>query len=360
MDEKFRVKHAFEQRVKETIEARNLIPPKVNVVVGFSGGSDSTALLFALNELKEKLQIELFALHVNHLLREAADADEERARDFAHRLGVQFILYKKDIKELAKEVGLSVEETGRAYRYQVLDEAARGRAKGSEGDIAAKIATAHHADDQAETILMRILRGTGGAGLSGMAYSRQSEPHVFRTLLERSGHDKKNLQLLTDDKDRRPQIIRPLLDMTKAEIYEYCAACDLPFSEDETNKEADVFRNKIRLELIPYLKENYNENIMGSLSRLAKSAAADNDFLDDRAASQSGSLRNLQSMPDAIFYRYVVSKFAKIGLDRDIEMVHVEALRKMLRKNVGNKICEFPHGFSVELKNKRVLFKKPQ
>jgi tRNA(Ile)-lysidine synthase len=228
--------------------------------------------------------------------------------------------------EFARQTGLSTEEAGREYRYHVFDEAAK-KCEGSS----VRIVTAHHADDQAETILMRILRGTGGAGLSGIAYSRWSEEGVH--------------------------IIRPMLDLSKDEIYEYCKICDLHYSEDETNMQADVFRNKIRLELIPYLEKNYNENIRAALARLAKSAAADNDFLASYALSQSGDYESLQKMPDAIFYRFVVQKFAEIGLDRDIEMVHVEALRNVIRKNVGNKICEFPHGFVAEIKDKKVRFK---
>lgn len=279
-------------KVRDTIKDNELIQKGERVLLALSGGPDSLCLLHILNDLSGMLGFELSALHLNHMIRgSAADEDEAFLKEHCSALGVPLFAERADIPSLAAESGKSLEETGRDIRYRLLKE------KGFD-----KIAVAHNKNDQAETVLMRILRGTGVRGLAAMEYKREDG------------------------------IIRPLLDTERSEIEQYCRDKNLSPRMDKTNEETDYTRNRIRLELLPALKE-YNPNIIDSLCRLADSAR------DDEKSA---------------FAKVVVAAFDEAGLKEDIGAVHINSLYKAHKKNVGGKIIEFPHGYKAVIKNGRI------
>lgn len=213
----------FEKRILSFIRDNELIVKGDRIVTGFSGGADSVALLLALNNLKAILKAEVAAVHVNHGLRDAeADRDEAFCRELAGARGIEFKAVRVDVKGLVKDSGMSEEEAARVLRYEALNMA--GLEMFGEGF---KIAVAHHADDQAETILFNMLRGTGMRGMGGI-------------------------------RAKRGNIIRPMLRAEKQDILKWLNEKGQAFVTDSTNLENDHARNAIRNLVMPELKENVN------------------------------------------------------------------------------------------------------
>jgi len=204
-------------RVRQTLTERNLLPPEGGlVVVGYSGGADSTALLHILTQLQAELMIRVHAGHLHHGMRPEADQDVEICQTVCKAIGVPFHWERVDVPALARREGLTFEEAGRTTRYAFLERLA-------EALGAVAIATAHTRTDQIETILINLLRGTGPRGLCGMPY-------------------------------RRGRIIRPLLDVTREETHTYCQAHQLPTVFDSTNTDPHQLRYRIRSQLRPLLQ----------------------------------------------------------------------------------------------------------
>jgi len=233
----------FHQKILDTIRINNLIENGEGVIVGLSGGPDSVCLLHVLNSLSETLGIKLYALHVNHMLRGGeAEEDEHYASKLCNELDIPFKAVRVDVASMANELGLSLEEAGREARYRELFEAAR--AFGAD-----KIAVAHNRNDQAETVMMNIIRGSGTAGMAGMQY-------------------------------KRGVIIRPLLGICRTDIELYCREAGLSPRTDSSNLTGEFTRNKIRLGLFPYIKDNFGIDMVDPLCRLSAHAAQDNAFLE--------------------------------------------------------------------------------
>lgn len=219
-----------------------MVEPGDTIVVGVSGGPDSMALLHFLWNHKDLLKIEVIAAHVNHQLRELdGDQDEEFVADYCRGRQIPYRSIRVDVQSWAKEHGVSVEEAGREIRYKFYRSLLEDHRPG-------KIATGHHRDDQVETILMRILRGTGLRGLRGM------EPV------------------------RPDGIIRPFLAFSKEEILSYCREKEIPYRVDATNFEDLYHRNRIRLQLLPFLNQ-FNPAVDQALLRLAEQATETENFL---------------------------------------------------------------------------------
>lgn len=195
--------------------------PKMSVLTGLSGGADSVALLHFIKHLSIKKQFNVYACHIHHGLRAAADKDAAFAKKTAKELGVPFVLKKVNVKALAKKEDLSIEHAARKARYKVFEEAAK-KFK------CTKIALAHHLDDDIETILLNMLRGTKAKGLLGIPVKRPLG---------------------------KLEIIRPFLCISREEVLNYIKANNLSFIEDETNYEDVYTRNWIRLKLLPMLEE---------------------------------------------------------------------------------------------------------
>jgi tRNA(Ile)-lysidine synthase len=231
------------KKVRHFIEHYNMVEPGDKVVLGFSGGADSVALLHILKELQQTLQFQLYAAHINHGLRgQAAREDAEFAEDLCKKCGIPFFLKEVDVRSLAKELNQTEEEAGRVVRYgfffEVMD-----KIKGN------RIATAHHKNDQAETILHNIIRGTGMQGLTGIKPIRDGV------------------------------IIRPLLDVSRREIEDYLQQKQLPYRVDASNANSAYTRNRIRNQLLPVLMQGYNPDIVDSLSRMGDILREEDDFL---------------------------------------------------------------------------------
>ncbi len=222
------------------------------VVLAVSGGPDSLCLADATLAQAGALGLTVAIAHLDHGLRgEAGHADAEFTRAFASACGAPFYGEQADVAGLASATRASIEVAARRARYEFLARAARAFG-------ASLIALAHHADDQAETVLLRLIRGAGITGLRGM---QPLSPHPFAPGL---------------------YLIRPLLQVTRAEVLAYCAARQLQPRFDETNDTPDHTRNRIRHELLPLL-EQYNPGIRAVLARLADTAAADAEIVEHAA-----------------------------------------------------------------------------
>lgn len=216
------------------------------MVVGVSGGVDSVCLLHLLARFGQQAGFRVIAAHLDHQLRPESSDDAAFVAQFAARIGVPVEVEQRDVKTLCAQAGWSLEDGARRIRYQVLTELAQKRG-------ATHLAVAHTADDQAETVLMRLLRGSGLLGLSGIPVKRQLH---------------RNLQL-----------VRPLLYQWRSDILIYLKAHQLPFREDASNQDLSFLRNRIRHQLLPLLEQLYNPAIRRILVQLAQQSWDDYDYL---------------------------------------------------------------------------------
>ena len=233
----------LEKEVLSTIKKYNMIKEGDKVVIGVSGGPDSITLLNVLNKFKEKLNIKIYVAHINHSIRKEADEETEYVREFCKKIGVEFFFKKIDVEQEAKKLKIGTEEAGRNIRYAFFEEVAKKVG-------ANKIATAHNSNDNAETVLMNIIRGTSISGLKGI------------------------------EKMRDNKFIRPLIETTRDKIEEYCKIENLNPRYDKSNKENVYTRNKVRNLLIPYIQKEFNPNIIEGINRLSNIAAEEERFLN--------------------------------------------------------------------------------
>ena len=280
------------QKFFKAIRDFDLIGEGDKVLVALSGGADSTLLLFLLKEFSNLLGIKrLKAVHINHLIRETAFRDEEICKELSQRLGVELEIRRFDVKKYAKVKGLSLEEAGREVRYKILEEI-------REREGFTKIATAHHADDLIETQLLFYSRGSGLEGLEGFP-------------------------------PKAGVVIRPLYYLTKGEIYEAVKRLGLPYAEDETNRDVNIPRNRIRHNVVPQLRV-INPSLEDSALRLAEILREENLFWEKHTQKLlreivEGNVLNLKRFRDLTVaeQRRVLKKlFPQRGFE------FVEALRR--------------------------------
>jgi tRNA(Ile)-lysidine synthase len=281
-----------------------LIPGEC-VVVGVSGGSDSLGLLQILTELVD-CRLKLIAAHLNHGIRkEESSRDAAHVRKFARELGLPFVLREVDVIEFKRNTNLSLEEAARELRYKFL----RDVLNKYNGN---KIATAHTLDDQAETVLMRLIRGSGLLGLSGI-------PPV------------------------NDNIIRPLIEVTKSDIEDYLGSKGIEWMEDSSNKEKVFLRNRIRNELIPHLI-NYNPNIKETLARTGYIVGVEEDYIRTEAGNHFdklfcslrdgelvGKLASYKPLSEAMKYGVLRLAIEKLKGDlKRISLNHVVSINELL------------------------------
>lgn len=289
------------------------------IVIAVSGGADSLALADLLNRSKRRFNLELCIAHFEHGLRgENSIADAKFVEEFAKSLNLKFFCGHGDVKTFATENKLSIETAARQLRYKFLS-------KVREEINFDAIALAHHANDQSETILMRLLRGATSAGLGGMKFSAMSE---FGLLL------------------------RPLLRFKKVELENYCRSQKISPHIDETNFELDATRNKIRLELLPQL-EKFNPAVVETLCRLGEVSAEENNFITAEVEKIYSQVVQDNSILQSEFLklpvtlqRQVVKKF--LGDIKDFGFIHFESIRKVLTNNLSG--VELPGNLRANLK----------
>ena len=297
------------ERVEQYILRHELISPGDRVLVALSGGGDSVALLHILKTLSKRLKFSLCAAHLNHGIRgEAASEDAEFVHDFCDFYGIPAYGGYADIPRIARQNGQTLEQAGRLRRYEFLEEARRFFG-------ADKIAVAHHMDDQAESIMLHLVRGSGLRGLCGMAPKREN-------------------------------IIRPLLCLCKADIEDYLVSENLPYCTDATNFVADGTRNRLRLETIPYLKREFNPRLVESLCSMGEMLSADEEYLCSIAEEELNKARRdggfdralLKTLPKPILSRCVRLALSEIGALTDAERGHIESIIDLLGARTGARI----------------------
>ncbi len=286
-------------RALETIRRHGLARPGERVLVALSGGADSVALMFLMRDLEQDGLLTLAgAAHLNHQLRGAeADADEAFCAALAARLGVAFCAERTDVAALARAQKRSLEDAARSARYAFFERAAGVVTAGA-------IAVAHSRDDQAETFLLRLLRGSGTRGLAG--------------ILPRAG-----------------RVVRPLLDIGREELRAYLASRRETFREDASNADVTIPRNRVRHELIPYLASHLSPGVTGVLARGAALARQDEDFLHGEAIKLASRIvltdvavridvAGLSRAPRALSSRVVQAALERLAGSRSITFDHVE------------------------------------
>jgi tRNA(Ile)-lysidine synthase len=232
------------KKVKNTIEKYNLLQKGDRIVVALSGGPDSTALLIVLDALSREMDLELIVAHFNHGLRgKQSDADEKFSCNLAKKMGLPFCCDKMDKKSNRK--GISPEDFYRRQRYNFLEKIARNHK-------AQKIALGHNLQDQAQTVLINLLRGSGLEGLKGILPKRDAK------------------------------FIRPLIETSREEIISFLEKSGIAYCRDSSNESMMYLRNQIRRELIPYLKEKYNPKIEENLARMAEILRVEDDFIQQQ------------------------------------------------------------------------------
>ncbi|MEI6128297.1 MAG: tRNA lysidine(34) synthetase TilS [Pseudomonadota bacterium] len=309
------------EQVIKTIKKYKMISPGDHIVVGVSGGADSVSLLYILHALQDRLNLRLTVAHLDHMLRgEEAKREAAFVKGLAATLGVTCALEARDVQAFKKERGLSLQEAAREVRYEFLQDVLKQHS-------ADKIALGHHADDQAETVLMRLLRGASLKGLSGI-------PPV-----------------------REGIIIRPLIQSTRKELEGYLKVKNVPFVPDMSAAEPHYLRNKIRHELIPLLKKEYTPQIVPALTRMADTARQDEEVLDIELtriaeACMVKSNDEIRCSIDAI-KKYNAALYGRLvrkiihdlkGDTRSVTFQHIEAICHLLSGKGPSRKVQLPGG----------------
>ncbi|MGA7870471.1 MAG: tRNA lysidine(34) synthetase TilS, partial [Candidatus Binatus sp.] len=312
------------KRVVGAIEAalmRAGVRRGASIVVGLSGGGDSVALTSALLELGERMSLRIVAAHLNHRIRgDESDRDEEFVRAMCARLGVELIVERADGLGGSRSVG-NLEERAREARREFLVRVAH-RVK------ADFVALGHHRDDQAETVLMRLMRGAGAAGMAAMA-------------------------------ERGPgKLIRPMLTLSRAEIRDYLGARGISFVDDLSNASRDILRNRIRAELLPMLEREYAPGLSARLVAVADEMRSLDELVAALAARELDAMRRRGGALDvsgfsavnravqAVAIRLFLSE--RMGSLRKISRAHIEAVRQLMLEGGPSDSIDLPGGWRAE------------
>ena len=340
---------------KKYAEENALIGEKrTHIVAGVSGGADSVCLLLLLKKLADeraernlqKCALELTAVHINHNIRgESADKDQAFVEGLCKKLGVSCVVYSEDVVARAKKQGLSTEEAGRKTRYEKFEETASKTAeKNPEDDV--KIAVAHHRDDNAETIIFNMIRGSALKGISGMK-AKSEEGKI--------------------------EIIRPLLFAQRQDIEEYLALQGQEYVQDETNTDTDISRNAVRHIIIPEM-QRINPRAVEHILRAAESVRAADEYLETQAgkafeqacieyrketdgclALRTECLKELNPViAEKVIYNAIVKAR---GAAADITKVHVADVEKLIWLSNGKSI-NLPGKMQAFRENDEIVFKK--
>ncbi|MCI8404668.1 MAG: tRNA lysidine(34) synthetase TilS [Clostridia bacterium] len=305
--------------IRNTIKDHNLLNEGESVLIGLSGGADSVCLTHILHVLADEIGITLYTAHINHGIRgEEAKRDEQFAYHFSETLGIQCFVKHAEIPKLALKAGESEETVGRRIRYDFFNELC------VKYHID-KIATAHNKNDNAETILMHFMRGSSLGGLRGIPYSRDN-------------------------------IIRPILDISRNEIEQYCKRNDLKYVTDSTNLENDYTRNKIRHILIPIIEKNFNPNFVNTVTENAAIIRECDSFIDRYADNIYAAVADNDCVDikelklyDMAVRRKIIRRFLKevYGTNEGISSVYINDILSLADNNSGTSI-DLPQNITVK------------
>ncbi len=341
------------EETRRAIEAHRLLTAGDSVVVGVSGGPDSVALLDVLMRLRDSLGLALHAAHLDHGIRAASGDDGAFVADIARAWDVPCTVAAADVPTFAAEQGLSLEEVGRMARYGFF--AALAQALGAN-----VVATAHHADDQAETVLLRLLRGSGLAGLRGMRPSAPLPSLTGAPVVTVVQTDEVDLPTVLRAQVTQPSVrlVRPFLGIARDDIRAHVAAFDLPYRLDPTNADTNILRNRVRLELLPLLA-TYTPAITAILARTAQTLADDHDVLQaltlaawPSVARETPSgieleLAALAAQPMALRRALVREALTRLGPLRDVSLAHVERCLALAEAGPAGSGADLPYGVRV-------------
>lgn len=335
------MKHT-EQIFLETVEKYHMLEPGDRVLAAVSGGADSVCLLALLAKMEQRLDIQVRALHVHHGLRGAeADRDADFTETICRKLGVPVRIVRADVRRYAREERLSEETAGRIVRYQILERAAEEWEQQDPGPGRVRIGTAHHGDDQAETIFHNFCRGSGLAGLGGM-------------------------------RPVRGRIIRPLLELRRSQIEAWLKNQGLSWCQDSTNLETDYTRNRIRNTILPLVCSQVNQKAVENILGLGRLAAWADDCLREQARewvqSKAEILEEMIRLPvqpfeqlEEILRSYVVWLCMEelAGSAKDLSQRHVEAVKELFSKQAG-RFLTLPYGLRARREYQHVVLEKAQ
>ena len=323
-------------KVQQYIKSMHMIEEGDGIVVGVSGGADSVALLLVLVALRQEKQLSLYGVHINHGIRQEAGEDAEYVRQLCEQLEVPFYLYEADVPAMAAAQGATEEEMGRNYRYQCFEEV-------MEREGATRLAVAHHMDDQAETMLFHLIRGSRVVGMEGM-----------RPVSVLHGN----------------QVIRPLLCCRKQEITEWLSSKRIEWKEDYTNGENTYARNRIRNQVMPVL-ETVNEKAVLHMADFAEEMAEYRGWIErivkaymeqevEWSGVESCSVnRGRLLQQEKLLQRAVIYEMLTVtcGCRKDIGSVHVQAVCGLLENQSGKKIF-LPHEMEAEISYEKLIIRK--
>ncbi|MBN3038912.1 MAG: tRNA lysidine(34) synthetase TilS [Candidatus Omnitrophica bacterium] len=322
-----------------TIEKFKMLQKGDRVVIAVSGGPDSVALVYLFKKIEKKWHLSLHLAHLNHSLRDQeSDTDSLFVKNLAERLKLPYSIETRKVKEYAKKCGLSLEEAARILRYDFL-------LKVAQRNSANKIALGHNKDDQAETVLMRFLRGSGISGLRAIPAVRSQD---------------------------RYKLIRPLIESTRKEINAYLKAKKISFRVDSSNLNDVFYRNRIRNTLIPLLEKDYNPNIKEILVNFAENITDDCDFLEKTGQNKFKTVRantsaakvalkvkefsSLHKALQKLVTRLAIKELK--GNTRKIEYRHWKELEGLAFKRPKESIVDLPGEISVRKSEGKLVFYK--
>ncbi len=332
----------MENTLVNLIKSHNILEEGDRVLAAVSGGPDSVCMLHVLKELSILLNLELFVFHLDHQVRgEESREDAEFVKAMAERMEIPSFIYSFDVPRYRRITGLSLQEAARRVRLRLM-------ARTAEKIKASKAALGHNSDDQVETILMRMIRGSGPEGLTGM-----SMVNKFPV----SG-------------DSGTLIIRPLLEISRNQIEMYCRENNLSYRRDPSNERTLYQRNKIRLELIPHLQQHYNPQIKEALLNMSRSLDRENRFMEEQAhlvflqlmleestgriILEGSRLTKLHPALQSRIFRMALSRIK--GNLRAVEYKHIESIYRLLHEGGPHASLSLPGGIIVQKRYQQLQF----
>lgn len=333
-----------EEKALEYIREKGLLEKRDVIIAGVSGGADSMCMLSILLELSDELELSITVVHVNHGIRgESAERDEGFVKEFCRKHDVDFVAFHADIPGMAEKERLTLEEAGRRFRYSAFEKTAAEKHAG-------KVAVAHNLDDNAETVMFNIFRGSGLAGICGIRPMRR----------------------LNEKLDNSPMLIRPVLGLSRREIEAYLADKGMTYCTDETNLQNDYSRNRIRNIILPEAEAMFNGCVREHLAELSEKAYDIGDYIDREAENymachmepvenglktEAEALMGLHKAIRGIVIRKMIGRLSHSL--KDVEGRHVASVERLISESETGRKCDLPYGIKAETEYGSLVMRKP-